>query len=54
MHASKISSEFQRPLVFQRLDHLKTLGGQKMVYPTDEERELYFHQLNRLWNGFKA
>jgi hypothetical protein len=36
-------------LKIERLNQLKTLDGQQMVYRHEEEQELYFNQLKKEW-----
>jgi hypothetical protein len=46
---SKVSSDEDLKFKNAQLNHLRTLDGQQMVYPRNEERELYFQQLNENW-----
>jgi hypothetical protein len=47
---SKISSSEDLKTKHERLQNLRTLDGQRMIYPIDVERELYFQQLNNVWS----
>ena len=46
---SKISGDHELKLTKERLKHLKTLDGQKMVFSQEKEVDVYFMQLKGEW-----
>ena len=48
--SSKISTNDDLKLKNERLNNLRTLGGQKMIFTIDKEGELYFQNLEKDWS----